>query len=131
MLGQRGIDIGDHRSDKLTDDHVAAADLIVAMTRNHAWAVTARSAEARANTFLLGELARLIGEHGPQLDRADELRWIRQIDAARGGHMVMGRIADEIDDPAGEQLDVYRRTADRIDAYLQRLTRHLTQNATR
>lgn len=108
-----------HVSTKLDDDHVAAADLIVVMTRVHGWAVTAHDPEAISRTFLPDELIRLAANvEGP--GRAESLRgWAQRVSDRRVGQL--GHARDEIADPAGEATEVYREVAARLDRFATRL----------
>src|SRR5690606_11342367 len=44
VLAERGVSLAGHISRKLTRDLLDASDLVVAMTRTHAWAVAAHDA---------------------------------------------------------------------------------------
>jgi protein-tyrosine-phosphatase len=104
-MAEIGIDISTHRSRKLAPDHLDI-DLVVAMTRDHAGAVIARDPSLAVRVFLPGELRRLVRTTGP--------RTLDDLGAARVGATV-GRADEQVADPAGESLDVYRSTAARLD----------------
>lgn len=119
VLAERGIDLGSHISRKINRDDVARADLIIAMTRKHGWAVAAHDAEASARTFLLGEVTRLARE---QRRNGESLReWAEAIARTRKPDRPMGQASDEIHDPVGESIDVYRATAVLLDRLLGEL----------
>jgi protein-tyrosine phosphatase len=124
VLQQRGVGLQSHQSRPLTTEVVRDADLIVAMTRRHEATIVALDQEARPRTFLAGELIRLGGARGPVGEHPPEL-WVASLHEARGGHMTTGRLADEIPDPWGEPIDVYRQTADRLDGLTSALARLL------
>ena len=119
VLAERGLTLADHRSRKITRAQVDDASLIVAMTRNHAWAIAAYDTEAAARTFLLDELVRLGERVGP---RGGEMMdaWLTEIDALRPPDR-LARASEEVADPAGESIDVYRSTLARLDRAVQRL----------
>jgi protein-tyrosine-phosphatase len=123
VLAERGVDMGVHASTRLTRALVDDADVIVAMTRTHAWAVAAHDEEAAARTFLLDELVRLGERAGP---RGGELldAWIAELDSLRPPER-LGRAGEEVPDPAGESLELYRATADRLERAVRRLARLL------
>ncbi len=138
VMAEMGLDIGDHVSRRLHNDDLDA-DLVVAMTRIHAGAVIGRDAELKARVFLPSEFARLAGRSGstgsagspgfamPARDEptGDVLRErIAVVGAMREGELV-GRPAEEIDDPAGEPLAAYRATAARLDRHLTGLVNAL------
>jgi protein-tyrosine-phosphatase len=119
VLAERGVPLGSHESRKLTRELLDDADLVIAMTRQHAWAVAAHDEDAAARTFLLDELVRLGEKAGPR--GGEPLgAWIAELDALRPPDR-LGRATEEVSDPAGETLDIYRSTADRIERSVRRL----------
>jgi protein-tyrosine phosphatase len=119
VLAERGIDLGSHVSRKINRDDVDRADLIIAMTRKHGWAVAAHDPDAAARTFLLGEVTRLARSHRRN---GESLRdWSEAIDRSRPAGRPMGHAADEIHDPVGESIEVYRSTAAVLDRLLGEL----------
>jgi protein-tyrosine-phosphatase len=123
VLAARGVTLGEHVSRRLTRELLDDADIVVAMTRTHAWAVAAHDDDAAARTFLLDELVRLGERAGP---RGGEPigAWVAELDGLRPPER-LGRAADEVADPAGEPIEQYRRTADRIERAATRLARLL------
>jgi protein-tyrosine-phosphatase len=119
VLSERGVDLAHHTSRKLSRDMIDDADLVLAMTRTHAWAIAAHDEDAAARTFLLDELVRLAEAAGAR-GREDIGAWIAELDSRRPPDR-LGRATDEVSDPAGESLDVYRRTADRLERSIHRL----------
>jgi protein-tyrosine phosphatase len=119
VLAERGVRIGSHESRKLTRELLDNSDLVIAMTRQHAWAVAAHDEDAAARTFLLDELLRLAEEAGPRGGESFSA-WIAELDSRRPPDR-LGRATDEIADPAGETLEIYRRTADRLERSVRRL----------
>jgi protein-tyrosine phosphatase len=126
VLAERGIDLGSHISRKINRDDVARADLIIAMTRKHGWAVAAHDPEAATRTFLLGEVTRLARE---QRRNGESLRdWSEAIARTRKLDRPMGQASDEIHDPVGESIEVYRATAAVLDSLLGELATALRGN---
>ncbi|GJM38779.1 MAG: hypothetical protein DHS20C19_21460 [Acidimicrobiales bacterium] len=122
VMEELGLALGDHRSRKIDPSHLDV-DLVLAMTRTHAGAVTARDQTLAPRVFLPGELRRL-WRGTPEPDGAstmgERIERIRQLGAQRTGP-VIGRPAEEVADPAGEPIDVYRATAARLDRDLTAL----------
>ena len=119
VLAERGIDLRSHISRKINRDDVARSDLIIAMTRKHGWAVAAHDPEASTRTFLLGEVTRLARE---QPRNGESLRdWAEAIARNRKPDRPMGQASDEIHDPVGESIEVYRATAAVLDRLLGEL----------
>jgi protein-tyrosine phosphatase len=124
VLAERGIDLGAHRSRKISRDDVERADVIIAMTRKHGWAVTAHDADAANRTFLLAELARLARA---QPRNGESLRqWAEALGQRRSPERPIGHGGDEITDPVGESIEVYRATATLLDRWLSELADLLT-----
>ncbi len=115
VLRERGLDIGRHRSRRLTDAMVQHADLVLAMTRSHVWGVLAHDPDAASRTFLLDELARLGALAGPRRDSEPVRTWAGRVAALRPPGPIAGRGEDEIPDPYGESVAVYEVTAARIE----------------
>jgi protein-tyrosine-phosphatase len=119
VLAERGVELRGHTSRRLTRDMLDDADVVVAMTRTHAWAVAARDEDAAERTFLLDELVRL-GEQAGARGGEPLGAWIAELDTLRPPQR-LGRVQEEIADPAGEDIDVYRATADRLERAIRRL----------
>jgi protein-tyrosine phosphatase len=118
VMREHGLEISAHENRKLTRELVEEADLVLGMTRDHVSIANARSPDARRRTFLVGELARLGSDVGPRHDAEPVSTWVERAADARPLRMPLGRATDEIADPAGEPIDVYRRTAAELDARL-------------
>ena len=119
-MAERGLDLSTHRSRRLSEYLVDESDLIVAMTRNHGWAVQARSDAKAAATFLPAELSRLADQVGDR-NGADAQAWIGRLHTLRdtqANARFIGRAADEIPDPIGESLAYFRVIADRLEREL-------------
>ncbi len=118
VLRERGLDAREHLSRPLSRDLVAGADLVLGMTRNHVWAVANHDPDAWDRTFLVGELVRL-GERVGAREPGEPVRaWVERVAGTRPGGGAVGTAVDEIADPVGEPIDVYRDTAARLDAQL-------------
>ena len=115
-MAERGLDLSAHRSRRLSEYLVDESDLIVVMTRNHGWAVAARSEAKAAATFLPAELCRLALQIGNR-SGADVQSWVGRLHTQRNTQSstrFIGRAADEIPDPIGETLSYFREIADRL-----------------
>jgi len=120
VMAAMGLDISAHRSRRIEPAHLDV-DLVLAMTRDHAGAVIARDEAARPRVFLPSELVRLLRSTPREVPdeapdggtRAGVAQQILGLGALRQG--AIGRAAEEVADPAGESVDVYRVTAQRLD----------------
>ena len=120
VMAERGLDLSAHRSRRLSEFLIDESDLIVVMTRNHGWAVEARSESKAAATFLPAELSRLADQVGNR-NGADPQAWVGRLHSRRHTQTstrFIGRAADEIPDPIGESLAYFRVIADRLEREL-------------
>jgi protein-tyrosine phosphatase len=115
VMREHGLEISAHENRQLTRELVEEADLVLGMTRDHVSIANARSPDARRRTFLVGELARLGADVGPRREAESVSTWVERAAAARPHRLPLGRAMDEIADPAGQPIDVYRRTAAELD----------------
>src|SRR5215470_8652190 len=104
-----GVTTDGHHSRQLAADDLDRADLVIAMAREHVQYVRRRHASAAARTGTLRRLARdLPGLSGPLADRVAALR----LDE------VVLEDWEDVDDPAGGDVDVFHRCADEIHTLL-------------
>jgi protein-tyrosine phosphatase len=129
-MSARGLDISDHRSRPLTGALVAAADLILGMTRNHVWGVQAFDGAATDRTFLFAELPRLGARIGPRRPDETVRAWAGRAAAERQAGAVAGRGDEEIADPYGEPGSVYEATAARLDGAARAIAELLVPGGT-
>jgi protein-tyrosine phosphatase len=125
VLAERGLDISGHRNRQLTGDDVDTADLVLGMTRKHVKMAVARRPEAMGRTFLVGEVVRLGTAVGSRRPDETVRAWLCRVAARRPADEPLGRAVDEVPDPVGESVDVYRSTAIRLDRELSTLARLL------
>jgi protein-tyrosine phosphatase len=126
VMREHGLEISAHTNRQLTQELVEEADLVLGMTRDHVSIATARSADARGRTFLVGELARLGADIGPRRESESVTTWAERAAAARPRGRPLGRAMDEIADPVGEPIEVYRQTAADLDDRLTEIAALLT-----
>jgi protein-tyrosine phosphatase len=121
VMREIGLEISEHQNRQVTRELVEAADLVLGMTRDHVSFALARSPEAADRTFLVGELARLGGQVGPRETSEPVARWAERAATARPPQRPLGRAVDEIGDPVGEPIAVYRNTAAVLDQRLSEI----------
>jgi protein-tyrosine phosphatase len=113
VLGERDLDVSDHRSRRFSAELLATSDLVVTMERRHAreLALTTEGGSPRIHT--LGAVAGWLGGvedlEGSPADR------IARFAALRRSSDLLGSGADEIEDPHGRSKRVHRKTADRLE----------------
>ena len=115
VMEEYGLVVDGHGKQELTTELVDATDLVLGMTRNHVAYTVRRFPDVRDRTFMVGELVRLGRDVGPRRSGEAVRDWAERVSAARAGDGAHGRSTDEVDDPAGEPIDVYRRTATLLD----------------
>jgi protein-tyrosine phosphatase len=117
-----GMDLVDHRSTQIDDDMLDAADLIVAMAREHVREVVVNVPQAWPRTFTLREIVRLGEDVGPR-DVGQPLdEWIAKLHAGRTPAGLVGASDDDdVPDPMGKSRRAFIETADQIADLITRL----------
>ena len=142
QLAQRyGADWGVHRSQQLTEKHIADADLVLTATREHRSAVVSMHPRASRYTYTLNQLARLLplalapsseGEplspvelvETPQADPATTLRaLLAEVAATRGFSPPPAHPDDDdIEDPYRQTEEVYARVGNVLNSTVTAIT---------
>jgi protein-tyrosine phosphatase len=122
VMAGYGLDIGAHRSRRVTAEDLEAADLTLAMAREnlrHA-VVTAPAVWPRA--FTLRELVRRGGAVGPRAAGEDLAGWLARAHDGRERAALLGdSAADDVADPAGGPQRGYAETAAILSGLLDQL----------
>jgi protein-tyrosine phosphatase len=122
VMAERGLDLSAHRSAPLTTEAVHAADLVLAMTRQHVREVCATTPGAWPRTFTLKELVRRCSVAAPRGPGHSLAAWLAVVGQARSVTDLMGSDpSDDVADPIGLDRETYRATAAEIDALLASL----------
>jgi len=127
VLADRGVPAGRVAGRELTPEHIVVADLVLTATCDHRDQVLGLDAYAGQRTFTLREFARLVRavDHGvlPVGDPVARARAL--VDAAgalRERFPPASPYDDDVEDPLGAPLHVYRlcgqRIADAVDSVL-------------
>ena len=90
------------------------------MTNDHADAVRLREPDSAGRVFVLGEFLRLAEQEGAR-GRAPLCDWVAAVDARRPAHRRRARPQDELADPLGEPIEVYRALAAALDEATRRI----------
>ena len=118
-----GIDVSEHRSQPLTAELVAEAQLVLVATRAHRADVARLEPIASRRTFTLREFARLLRTVDSEtLDALPEsypergVELVRAVAARRGSVPPLKRESDDdLDDPFLRPASVYNRVSSEID----------------
>ncbi len=121
IMGDRGIDLGDHRSRLLDADVVANADLLIGMERRHLTEVVAIDADAYRRSFTLPEFVRWLD--GFESDGLLDLDRVLADIAEHRGRRDLLRITidEEIPDPMGHPIKFFERVAAAIEDLVERM----------
>lgn len=127
-MAGRGLDLSAHRSTPLLAEAVAAADLVVGMTRQHVREAVVLVPDALARAFTLRDLvhrAEAAADDDVTGDAAagpSDLRpWLARLAEDRPLDALMGEDrSDDIDDPMGRSRRVYEKTATEIEDLVDR-----------
>jgi protein-tyrosine-phosphatase len=117
LMANWGFDVSGHRGRLATPANLAAADLVVGMTREHVRHAAVLLPEAWPRAFTLREIldrGRLVGPPGP----AEQFScWLGRAGHGRTRSDLLGNGgAADIADPVGGPWQGYQATADLLDA---------------
>lgn len=120
-MADRGIDISHHESRKQTPALIADSSLILAMERLHVRDLSVLAPGTFERTFTLPEFVRLVEAEPPRAD-ADLRRWVQRLGADRE-HLgyLSSSAADEVADPMGRSVRVFRACAAELDDLISRM----------
>ncbi|HEX4016962.1 MAG TPA: hypothetical protein VHX15_09510 [Frankiaceae bacterium] len=121
-LAERGVVLEGHISRRMNAGIIEPAWLVLAMTNDHADAVSNHYPDAAPRTFVLGQLIRLGEREGPRGERTVQA-WLEAVDGLRNPKRRRAQPADEIRDPLGEPLEAYQALAATLDDLTERLAR--------
>jgi protein-tyrosine phosphatase len=122
-MAARGLDLRSHRSQTLSADLVAGADLIIAMARRHLRSAVALEPAAWGRTFTLKELVRRAAAVGPRAGDESFADWLAAVHHGRERMALLGEDRrDDVADPIGGPDRAYEATAveigDLLDAFV-------------
>ncbi len=122
-MRKRGIDMKEHRAQKISADLLAPASLILGMERQHVRKVVGLDGSLFARSFTLPELvhaAKVVGARDPE--REDLRTWVERIGGYRNpADYAFADRTSEIDDPYGRSGRAYRECADLIESNIDAL----------
>ena len=116
LLADIGIDVSAHLSRRLSDDDVAAADLILTAERDHVVSIAGMWPTAFRHTFTLPEAAALARSTGGRGGAPVE-EWLDRLGVGRptGLDYFDAPQIDQIEDPTGLSPAVWSRVFSEID----------------
>ena len=127
VMDERGIDLRGHRARRVTSILAADADLVLTMEARHRQRVLELLPELEGRVFTLKEGARRLGLGGVEqpagTQRAGGAAGSPPVTSSASGSppVTSGVPDDDITDPFGRPLEVYRQTAAEIEKNLRAL----------
>jgi protein-tyrosine phosphatase len=128
VASEHGIDASSHAARRLVREHLAEADLVLAMTAEHRDAVARVDTQAITKTFTLKELVRLLEDlPAPEQARGPQSLKLRiaEADAHRRAGFAGNPRDEDVADPIGHPLETYRAVAWELAAWSERLVETL------
>jgi protein-tyrosine phosphatase len=117
-----GLNLVGRYSQTVTPELIAAADLIIAMERQHVVELAALAQSAWPRVFQLRDLVRRAETAGRRARDEPFAAWLAELGAARTTATVLtAPLSDDIDDPMGGPRSGYDRTWQLLDELLTRL----------
>ncbi len=128
VASEHGIDASSHAARRLAREHLAEADLVLAMSAEHRDAVARVDPQALTKTFTLKELVRLL-EDLPAPEKAGEpeslMLRIAEADRHRRTGSAGNPLDEDVADPIGHPVETYRAVAWELAAWSERLVEAL------
>ena len=122
---QLGIDLSGHRSRALRAVDLSRADVVLGFEPFHASAAIAEAQADPERTFLLGELAALVGTDESETEPAARARSLVTGAHARRGSSPWAASGVAIADPVGKPPEVVRALAAEIDRHVKYLVERM------
>ena len=114
-----GVDLTAHIGRQLDPEEVAAASLVVGMTREHVREVSLAVPGVFAKTFTLRELVRRVGVLGGRRAEEPIEAWVARVGEGRRAADLLGSSPeDDVADPYGGPRRGYAEMAETLDALL-------------
>jgi protein-tyrosine-phosphatase len=121
VMEKYGIELRGFRSRKVAGTDLASSDLVVAMTQGHVRELVLIDHLVLPRTFTLSELVRRGREVGERSPDMTEQLWVASVAEGRSGPPVGRSRSDDIPDPYGRRLAVYKKTAGKIKEEIDEL----------
>lgn len=119
---ERGLNLVGRYSQTVTPELIGAADLVIAMERQHVVELAQLAPTAWPRVFQLGDLVRRAEASGGQARDQPFDAWLAELGADRTPATVLAApLSDDIDDPVGGPRSGYDRTWQVLDELLTRL----------
>ncbi len=116
VMGERGLDVGAHRSRRFRPELLDGVDLVVTMERFHARELALASEGVAGRILTLGAAAAWFEAHPVSDASVSAAGRVAELVAARTPGDVLGVGPDEVADPHGRSRRIHRQARDRIES---------------
>jgi protein-tyrosine phosphatase len=121
-MAAMGLDVSAHLSHQVTPELLDAADLIVAMTRQHVIDATLMAPDAWTRIFQLTDLVRRAEAVGPWPPQQPWSEWLDAVGEGRTRTGILSAsLSDDIADPIGQSAAVHTASRLLLDDLFTRL----------
>jgi protein-tyrosine phosphatase len=115
-MARYGLDVSQHRSRLVTAADLGAADLVLAMAREHVRHAVVTDPATWSRAFTLKELVRRGRPAGPRMAGEPLADWLARVQVGRQRAALLGdSAADDVADPTGGPPQAYEVTAALLD----------------
>jgi protein-tyrosine-phosphatase len=122
VLRERGLDMAAHRSQAISPQLLASADLIVTMAQEHVVEAVVMAPEVWPRTFTLKELVRRGEAAGPRRAGEEMGAWLARVGQNRSrADAFRSSRENDVADPIGLPRAAYERLAAELDDLLDRM----------
>jgi protein-tyrosine phosphatase len=118
-----GLDLSEHRSQRLTRSHLTAADLVITMERHHLREVVVLHPPTFAHAFTLRELARRVGRinRAPEAANTAAARLALLHEGRRPADLLGASAVDDVEDPTGQRFADHETMARDVSELVDRV----------
>lgn len=117
VMADRGIDIENHCARQMAAADLHAADLVLAMAREHVVAVAAAVPDAFTKTFTIKDFVARASNVGAKPAHSTLAAWLELVNEGRShAEMLRADEASDVADPLGKGRRAFERTAGELEA---------------
>ncbi len=122
LMAEYGLNLSNHVSSQVTAQSAAEAGVILGLTREHVREVVAMSPEVWPKTFTFKDFVRRAERVGARRRHQRLADWLESVGADREPRHVLGADPeDDVIDPIGRRVGVWKKVVDEIDELVTRI----------
>jgi protein-tyrosine phosphatase len=127
LMAARGIDLRQHTSLQVTEGLIEQADLVLGMARRHVRELVAIAPDHWSKAFIFKDFVQRSEKAGSRGRHQRLADWLESVGAGRDRRELLAdRPDDDVPDPMGKRIKVWRRTIADIDHLTLRTAQLLT-----